>query len=285
MRLIVILLMLVCQTAWADPKIQSFIPGLERELAGCVGQVSGNDKVAARAAAYVKTDAPDKADAEKDAAALAAGAALYKQYCDEVAGFVAYLKDQAKVPYKSVEREIDTRDNKLRQLRRDAKKSVEELAPTMRKWIAKVVPPVVVVDEKRTPGTFPSGRVVELPGLGGVWKVGGGKVNDSATYEDKGVSASLSTTPLTGTCEDLHGQVLKNPFALDVVDVTVSKDAGITWAMRYTRKQATPSTVIELCVTSIKISARAELTPATSPLVDDMTKVLLRMVAARAPKK
>jgi hypothetical protein len=146
MRLIAVFLMLASPAAaLADAKIQSFIPGLERELAGCVGQVSGNDKVAARAAAYVKTDADKSADgrtrstaeggakvndksadgrtrstaeggakvddqeAARDAAALAAGAAQYKQYCDDVAGFVAYLKDKAGVPYKTVERELDER--------------------------------------------------------------------------------------------------------------------------------------------------------------------------------
>jgi hypothetical protein len=148
------------------------------------------------------------------------------------------------------------------------------------------VPPVVVAEAKRTPGKFPSGRVIELPALPGTWKVGGGKENDSATYDDKGVTASLSTTPSTRDCEALKGQVLKNPLALEVTDVAVPKDAGIDWAMKYTRKREPdrPSVVVEMCLTGGKLVARAELAPATSPLVDDLTKVLLRMIAARTRK-
>jgi hypothetical protein len=300
MRLICALIICSTATAWADAKIQGFIPGLERELAGCRGQQSGNDKVTARAAAYVKTAEGDKsagrparssaegdaksidmAEAERDAAALASGAAKYAEYCNEVAGFVDYLKEQAKVPYKTVEREIDTRDNKLRTLRREAKKQVEELAPLTRKWIAKVVPPVAAVDDKRTPGKFPSGRTIDLPALPGTWKVGGSKTTDSVEYRDKAVTASISTSPLTGTCEDRRGQAMKNPNNLDLVDVAVAKDAGITWAMRYTRKQAAPVAIVEMCGEAGKVVAFAEVAPATTPLVDDFTKVMLRMFALR----
>src|SRR5262245_6921 len=118
-----VVLLAAAGTANADKRTQDLVPPLERELAGCGVQTAGLAKVAAGAAALAQTvEPPEREEIEKDAELLAKGHAVVKEYCDEVAALIAFLKDNAAAPYKSVEKDLDARDTKIRGLRKEARK-------------------------------------------------------------------------------------------------------------------------------------------------------------------
>ena len=205
-RALAVVVILFAGTAAADKRIQQMTPGFDREAQTCATQVSGLEKVQTGSATLAPTLSPeDKAALDKDLETLAAGLTAVKTYCAEVTGLVELLKASAAAPYKSVEKELDTRDNKVRKLRKDSKKTIEALQPITRRWIGKIAqaqtqrPDTV---SKTTPGKFPSGRTVELPPLGGQWKLSGEKQSDSAEYVDKAWTASVFVRSFSAaTCE------------------------------------------------------------------------------------
>jgi hypothetical protein len=278
-------------SARADKKIQELIPGLERESTSCQTQVRGLTKVAGGAAALAKLAGADKAELEADADRLAKGLVSYSEYCTDVGAFVAFLKDSSNAAYRTVEKEIDARDNKVRKLRRDAKKLMEELEPITRKMIPRMtrIATTPVPEIKSTPGKFPSGRVVELPNLPGQWRLGGTAATDTASYDDKKLSASVTTRPFTGaTCEQQRKAIDGKQPPEQLVDVDVPKEAGTAWAIRYVRREKAGGAhgITTLCVQrgTGGVLAIADVTPETAPVVADMTKLALRMLAAQTPK-
>jgi hypothetical protein len=202
-----LLLLLLASTAHADKKTQAMTPGFEREASTCAVQISGLKKVQTGSASLVPTlSAEDKATLDADLVTLSAGLAGVEAYCTEVTDLVAFLKASADASYKSIERELDTRDNKVRKLRKASKATIETLQPITRRWIGRIAQAQTTkpdVPEKKRPAKFPSGRSVELPAsLTGAWKVGGTATSDTLDYSDKGWTASLFVRPFTGaTCE------------------------------------------------------------------------------------
>jgi hypothetical protein len=281
----------VVADARADKRITDLIPGLEREHTACTGQVNGMTRIANGAAELAKSaTGPDREELEKDAAALAKGLASFKEYCDDVGTMVAYLKDNANAAYKAVEREIDTRDNKVRALRAAGKKLVEELAPTTRKLIPKIAQrPKPVIEEKRTAVKFPSGRTVELPSLPGTWRLSGSSILDSAEYNDKATSATVTARTFNAASCDQQKKALAGRSDVDqIVDVDVAKDTGVTWSVRYTKRDKPPRLVQVMCAPTKTggVLATADLVPADqTALADDLARVMLRMIATQLDPK
>ena len=205
-RVLAVVVVLVAGTAVADKKIQQLTPGFEREAQTCATQVSGLEKVQTGSTTLAPTLSPqDKATLDKDLEALAAGLTAVKSYCTEVTGLVEFLKANAAAPYKSVEKELDTRDNTVRKLRKDSKKTIEAMQPITRRWIGKIAQAQTQRPDpgaKATPGKFPSGRAVELPPMAGQWKLSGEKQSDDVEYVDKTWTANVFVRSFSAaTCE------------------------------------------------------------------------------------
>jgi hypothetical protein len=296
MRLVgLVVLLAAVAPARADKRTQDLVPQLERELAGCGVQAAGLAKVAAGAAGLAKTvEATERDEIEKDAAALASGHALVKGYCDEVAALIAFLKDHAATAYKTVEKELDARDNKLRGLRKEARKQIEELGPVTRKIIPRMArtQPVQTEERRLPPAKFPSRRTVELPALDGSWKLTGTSVTDTAEYADKTATASVTTRPFTGaTCDQQRKALATRSDADEMTELELgaAKDVGVVWSVRYTRRD---KRLIHLMCVPTKtggLLGTATVAPADQlKLADEMAKVLVRMLAVQldvpAPK-
>ena len=292
MRLVTIVVVLGLSTsASADKKIQGLIPQLEREHAGCVTQTSGLLKVATGATALAKTlEGTERDEVVADADRLTKGHAAFVEYCAEVASLVTYLKENSAAAYRSVEREIDTRDNKLRKLRREGKRLLEDLQPITRKMIPRIARvPTAAVDEKRTPGKFPSGRTVDLPALAGTWRLSGTAKDDEVAYSDKTVVANLDVRSVTVPCTDQRKALEAKPDIEQLTDLVVPRASEVSFAVRYLRREqpgAQAHLIITMCVARPNggISAFAFINPATSKIADDITKLMLRMLVAYEPK-
>lgn len=265
--------------AHADKKIQDMTPGYEREHTACVSQSAGMQKIATGTAALART-APDaeRPELEKAAAALAKGTVAFDEYCTELGGLVAFLKDQAAAAYKSVERELDTRATKVSRLRREAKKQTEELQPLTRKMIPRImaVRTVVAEREKRTTVKFPSGRSVDFPVMAGTWRAASSATGDSVEYADKDSKIVISTRQVAGACDDHRSAIPKG----DVTDVDAKPAA---WAVKYVQKETSGAhAVVMACVaTGAKsVIATGDLTPPNATLAEAMPKLVLRMAAA-----
>jgi hypothetical protein len=279
-RAMVVVMVLLGSEASADKKIQDLIPNHERELAACTTQSSGLAKVATGTAALARTDAADKADLEKSAAALAKGSAAWTEYCGELGGLVTFLKDHGNDAYKSIERELDTKITKVSRLRRDAKRLAEELAPLTRKLIPRIATIKVAAPEptKKLPVKFPSGRSLDLPMLGGEWKLSGTMSSDVAEYTDKQVTAIVTTRQLDGDCSEHRSAIPK-----DADKVTELELATAAWAVRYLRNEQSGAHTVELvCLPRAKgsVLAMVDVRPETATIFDAITKVALEMAAA-----
>lgn len=232
-----LVLLLVATAAHADKKIQSMTPGFQREAQTCTTQVSGLKKVQTGAAALAPAlSADDKAALDKDLEALKTGLAGVEAYCTAVTELVAFLEASKDASYKSVEKELDTRDNRVRKLRKASKATIEALTPITRRWIGRIAQnQVQKPDEPKSKATaFPSGRSAVLPVLGkGTWKVSGGKNHDLATYTDGPASADVSLDWQDGDACD----ALKNRFKMTGLDDAITKADGldVAWHVRVER--------------------------------------------------
>lgn len=295
-RLIWIALVLASSgTAAADKKLQEITPALVREAAACQVQANGISKVLAGARTLAKTaEGAELGELERDISELMAGAAQVTIYCEELAGIVKFLEENAKAPYKSVERELDQRYTKVRDLRISTKKLVEDLAPISRKLIPKIAHrPAAPSEPKRVPGKFPSGRVVELPALPGTWRLAGSGTTDTAEYRETpamsaAISASVTTRPFpTSSCDQQRQALLANPDAEGIVDLELvgSKDLGIAWGMRYTRRERSAVHLVSVMCLPNKsggVMATSDVVPAErAELADELVKLMLRMIAQR----
>ncbi len=296
--LVMIVTVSLAGTAHADRKLQSFKPDFVREAAGCQVQASGLTKVLAGATELAKSGEPaERAELARDGELLAAGLAVVKEHCDEVAAMIAFIDANATAPYRSVASELDARYKKIVKLRAASKKTTEELQPTTRKLIVRIArrPPPAAPEPKRIPGKFPSGRSVELPALAGTWRLSGSSSTDTADYSEappKGpaITASATARPFAGaTCDQQRKALLVRADAEQLVDLDLpgAKELGVAWSARYTRReQTTAHLVTVLCVPGQSGGrlATADVVPADrSALADQLAKLLLRMLAAQKP--
>lgn len=287
-RVLALAVLLAATTAAADKKIQQMTPGFEREAKTCATQISGLEKVQSGSTALGPSLSPeDKTALDADLVTLASGLAVVKAYCAEVTGLVEMLQANAAAPYRSVERELDTRDNKVRKLRRDSKKTIEALQPITRRWIGAIAQNQTRRPEttpKTTPGKFPSGRTVELPPLPGQWKLSGEKQNDSAEYTDKAWSATVFVRTFTAaTCE--QQQRTLSPEAKPLADkLPTEAELDLAWRVAVRGPKGFTET---MCVrgTTGGWLATLDVKPAWTEAALPLRGLLVRMILAqRGPK-
>lgn len=298
MRLAWILLIVLAGTAHADKKLAGYRPDFVHEVAGCQVQTSGIARVLVGATELAKTvEAAERAELEGDVDQLTRGLALEKEYCDEVAAMVAFIDANAAASYRSVERELDARYTKIVKLRAASKKMLEALQPTTSKLIPRITrrPEPDAPEPRRVPGKFPSGRTVELPVLAGTWRLSGSSTIDTADYNEAvpnqpAIIAGATTRPFSGTtCDQQRAALAARADAEPLVELDLpgAKQLGVAWGARYTRREQTTAHLVSvLCVPGKAggLLATADVVPADrSALADELTRLLLRMIAAQKP--
>lgn len=281
----------------ADKRIVDLTPLFVKESAGCEASANGIAKVSVGATALVAaSNGSEKADIEKDATRLAEGLVQLKAYCADVAAMVTFLRDNAKVSYRSVEKAIDTRDNAIRKQRTASKKLIAELSPITRKLIPLIVAnkaatssqPQVPV-QKLAPAKFPSGRAVELPQLGGTWKTSGTRIVDTADYADKTTTASITARAKAGaTCSQLKDHLAKDVSVdkLEYAEIPSSlKDIGVVWRVTYVKKQKSGDRGNDEMCAELKsgdvFRVGISMAPATSAIPEPMVALMSRMLVAQ----
>src|SRR4029077_5889045 len=122
---------------------------------------------------------PDDAVAS-DVKMLEAAHEVVQSYCDELSATLELIHADPKASYKSLEKQLDDHDNKIRALRKTSKKALDDSAPAITRLGPKINARVGAADthQARTPAAFPSGHAVKLPAWPGSWKLSGGKAND-----------------------------------------------------------------------------------------------------------
>ena len=199
------------------------------------------------------------------------------------------FRSNANATYRSVEKDLDVRDNTVRKLRKSSKQTLATLQPITRRWIGRIATAQAQkpeVGDTRTPGKFPSGRAVALPPLGGTWKLSGTGANDLAEYADKTWTATVFVRPFSAATCDQQQRSLPAGTRLS----EAAKLPGVTEGLD-TAWVALPSgtkTYIETICVRGKTGGwlgTLEVRPAWSDAAEPLQALLIRMVAAQnAPR-
>jgi len=286
------LLLAVSSAAVADKKIVDMTPLYRKEAAACASQLNGLVKIVTGAKA-LPADPAEKEELARDVERLEKAIVVFEDYCKQTAEMKTFLEENAKTAYKKVEREIDTRDNSIRKLRKDTKKLVAEIQPTTRKLITRIAKRPAddktpsPTEDKRVPGKFPSGRTVELPtGMAGTWRLSGNANTDTASYLDKATTATITSRSFTGaTCDQQRKGISAKPEDQTELDLDSNPHAkDIAWAVRYVRREKAGAHLTTVACTTKKgggVLVTANIQPDTAPIADEVMKLALRMLGAR----
>lgn len=293
--LVIAVLLAATVTAHADKKIQGMTPGFSKELSGCQVEVRGLSRMVEGATNLLATLAGTERDElEKDLAALTAASTTMTSYCTEVEGMVKFLEANAAAAYKSVEKEIDTRDNAVRKLRKGAKKATADVAPITRKLIPRLKrtpAPDPTVAAKPAPTAFPSKREVVLPKLGdGAWAVSGSATSDIATYKDKVGTASVTTRPFEKASCDQQRKAFAERSDTPAADLEVPDDAkklGVAWSSRLATRKPVHA-LLAMCIERGMggVMATVDIVPPDRKTLDaELTKLMVAMLAVHVEGK
>lgn len=281
--------------AHADKKIQGMTPGFQKEVSACQIEVRGLARVVAGTkdlAATLQGSEKDAVDA--DLAAITAANATVTAYCSEVEGIVKFLEDNAATAYKSVEKDIDTRDNAVRKLRKDAKKALADVAPVTRRLIPRIkrTPAPEPAAAKTDATVFPSKRKVVLPKLGdGTWAVAGSTTSDTAVYRDKLGTAEVTTRPFDkASCNHQRTAFAERSDdpAAELEVLTEGKTLGIAWSARLATRVKPVHALIAMCIERGMggVMVTADIVPATRKTLDaPIAKLMVAMLAAQVEEK
>lgn len=218
-------------SAAADSRITSLVTGYDKEAAAC--------RIHADGVAKVLAGAQTLDDAKDDVAVLDQAHADVQAYCDEVNATLELLRADPKATYKSLEKQLDEHDNKIRKLRQSSKKTLDALQPVIQRLIPRINARVgaAATSEKRVPGKFPSGRTVELPSLPGTWKVSGTAATDIVEYTEKPIVATVEVRPFSAaTCDQQRKAILAKVEHVDAAEQTdATKQLKLKWNLAYTK--------------------------------------------------
>jgi hypothetical protein len=282
-------------SAHADKKIQGMTPGFVKEASACQVEVRGLARLVTGATNLAATLEGAERDAiNADLAALTAANTTVTTYCAEVEGMVTFLQDNAAAAYKSVEKDIDTRDNAVRKLRKDAKKATADVAPITRTLIPRIKrtpAPDAPVAAKADATEFPSKRKVVLPRLGdGAWAVSGSATTDIATYTDKVGTASVTTRPFDKASCGQHRKAFAERSETPAADLEVPADGktlGVAWSSRLATRKPVHA-LLAMCIERGMggVMVTADIVPADRKTLDaELTKLMVAMLAVQVEGK
>jgi hypothetical protein len=206
--------------ARADAKTQALIPGYDKEANACDVRAAGLEKVGAGAAELVSPPSPPDDDLQADLVKLAAAHDTVVSYCDALAAMLQLLRADPSASYRSLEKQIDDSDNKIRALRKASQHAIDDTAPIVSRLIPRINARRAAGDPgplPRTTRTFPSGRKASLPSLPGTWRVSGGPDDDGLEYREAGAMLSLDVRGSRAvSCDQQATFVSKRAATVDV---------------------------------------------------------------------
>jgi hypothetical protein len=278
-RFTLVVVIALASRAWADSRIQGLITGYDKEIGACQIHAAGVAKVELGAQS-LQQDAPEPALAA-DIDQLAKAHVTVQAYCDEVKSALELLRADPKATYKSLERELDERDNKIRKLRQASKQTLDKLQPVIQRLIPKINARVgtAAAVEKKVPGTFPSGRKVDLPSLPGTWKVSGSAATDTVEYTEQKLVATVTVRPFSAsTCDQQRKALAAKADHLDDVEQTdATKKLELAWNISYTKNARV------IAVACVERKAGGWLATIDAPIDAKLPlgTVMARMIAAQ----
>jgi hypothetical protein len=215
--------------AFADGRLKDLETGYDKELRAC--------RIGARGFAIAlergKPMVGELPEIAADLDQLDKGQAVVVAYCDAVDSVLALLRADPNASYKSLERQLDERDNQIRKLRAASKKTTEELSPVLQRVIPKINAQAGA-GAKPAPKRlkFPSGREIEPPKLPGTWKLSSSDVADVAEYTEKETTTIQIAAHPGARCDDI---VTKAPHQ------TSLEHGGVSWRVSTPSKDWKPS--------------------------------------------
>ncbi|MFN0251393.1 MAG: hypothetical protein ACKV2T_31245 [Kofleriaceae bacterium] len=295
-RAAILAVLFAATTAHADKKIQGMTPGFSKELSACQIEMRGLARMVTGATNLVATlQGTERTEIEADLAALTAANTTMTSYCTEVEGMVKFLEANAAVAYKSVEKEIDTRDNTVRKLRKEAKKKTADIAPITRKLIPRIKrtpAPDPTAAPKPVATIFPSKRKVVLPELGeGGWVVSGSATSDIATYADKTSTTTVTSRPFDKMSCDQQRKAFAERSATPAADLEVSaagKAIAVAWSSRLVTTSKPARSLLAMCVERGMggVMVIADVVPAGRKTFDaELAKLMVAMLAVQVEGK
>jgi hypothetical protein len=229
-----LLAILVSTTATADSRTKQLAQGYEKELGACHTRSDGVAKVTTGTQSLVDAG---QTQYQSDLDALKAGLDGVKAYCTELQATLDLITSDPNASYKSLEKQLDEHDNKIRKLRQSSKKVLDDLAPVIGKMIpainarAGTAAPVT----KKVPIKFPSGRTIDAPALAGTWTVSGNDAADTAQYTEGKSSATISVRQIGNVTCDQQRKAITAPSTVDVTPDDTTKPLGFAWYVAYQR--------------------------------------------------
>ena len=288
----------VTTSAHADKKIQAMTPGFVKEASACQVEVRGLARMVTGATNLVETlQGTERDGVTADLAALTAASTTMTSYCTAVEDMVLFLQTNAGAAYKSVEKDIDTRDNAVRKLRKEAKKATATVAPITRKLIPRIKrrPVPETLPPKADATAFPSKRAIVLPKLGdGAWAVSGSTTSDTATYTDKTGTVAVTTRPFDkASCDQQRTAfVERSDVPATELELTAEgKALGVAWSARVTTRAATAQAAHSLLAMCLEqgmggVMAIADIVPRDRTTLDaELMRLMVGMLAVRVERK
>jgi hypothetical protein len=137
--------------AGADPHIDQLVKGYERELTSCRVHEGGVANILDGASMLLERSHED--GLAEDVKSLHAAHEAVASYCTAVASTLDFLRADPSASYKSIDKQIDQRDNHIRTLRASSKKALDDTQPLIQRWIPKINAARIENDKSTAPGS------------------------------------------------------------------------------------------------------------------------------------
>ncbi len=144
-----LLVAMLTTAASADRQIDQAIKLYERETRVCGKNLRGINVVLVRGQA-IAAKVPDLAE---DLAELGKAQATVKRHCDEVASMLAFLLGASTETYKSIQKEFDERDKKIRAERVGSKQALIDIQPLVQRAVPRMNKAIATADASARPST------------------------------------------------------------------------------------------------------------------------------------
>ena len=212
--------------AGADSKTKELAVGYEKEAAACRTRSDGLLKATTGTEALV---GEGKKEYEADLGTLRASLAQVQAYCGELAATLALLNADANASYRSLERRLDEADNRIRKLRQNTKKVLEDVAPVIGRMVPVINARVggTAPSVKRAPIKFPSGRAIDAPALAGTYKVWGSAAVDTVEYTEGKAVATINVRAIANSTCDAQKKAVTSK--LDVAPTEATRPLELAW--------------------------------------------------------
>ena len=282
-QLAAVLVVATVATAHADAKLAELIRLYDKEVTACKKDLAGLAKVKERG-----TPLAADASVAADLAIIDVSLKVQETYCADVAAALEVARADPKATYKSLAKQLDAQDRIVRADRKASKKALADTAPVIQRLIPRInamAGSAAQAPVKNTPGTFPSGRTVDLPALAGTWSVSGSATTDTAEYTENKATSTVTVKSFTGATCDQQKKLLAGKFALadqTLESLAASKPAFV--AGYHTGKAPAERVVVAACIARKDggLLATSDVpgtaTPATTTAIQ---AVMVAMIAAR----